>query len=416
MLVLACGNALMIIVSIGLIPAIPAMARHFGSVPLAQIILMSPVPLKIIGAPIASILMRRFGRRRSFIACVLLLGFAGTAAIFASSFWVQLPLRLLMGFAGAAISTVAATLAGDYFAGVQRDRAVSWLGIGPTVGAVVGFFAGGLLAQMFGWQWAYAVFLLAFPVVAAAWVVLPEPQLPQPAWPQRRRPVGGAGNSAMLRSAGAGNAESSNAESSSSSAALESTTAPLPRHFGALLGLAAFSSFISVFGGYQLPFLLADSGLESASFSGLLLALSSVVGSIAAALYPALRRLLGSPGVFGWIAGVCGLAYCLQSVVTGRLALAVLVPLVGLGGGLMFPFNTGAVVERASAVARPRAAGFVMSAIFTGQLLSPFLAEPIRHLYGARVALASVGALAIAVGLVVATAGVKKPGRPAAAR
>jgi MFS family permease len=183
-----------------------------------------------------------------------------------------------------------------------------------------------------------------------------------------------------------------------------------------LLGLAGFASFISVFGGYQLPFLLADSGLESAAFSGLLLASSSVVASIAAALYPALRKLLGSPGVFSWIAGVCGLAYCLQSLVSGRLALALLVPLVGVGGGLMFPFCTGAVVERASAAARPRAAGFVMSAIFTGQLVSPFLAEPIRNLYGPRAALGAIGALAIAVGLAVAIARLKKPVQPTAAQ
>jgi MFS family permease len=381
MSVLACGNALMIIVSIGLIPTLPAMARHFGSVLLAQIILMSPVPLKIAGAPIAAMLMRRFGRRRSFIGCSLLLGLSGTAAIFSSSFWMQLPLRLVMGFAGAAIATVAATLAGDYFEGTERDRAVSWLGIGPTAGAVLGFFVGGLIAQLLGWQWAYALFLFAFPVAAAAWVLLPEPQLAQPALPQLQRPA-----------------------------------APLPRHFGALLGLAAFASFISVFGGYQLPFLLADSGLESAAFSGLLLASSSVIASIAAALYPALRRLLGSPGVFSWIAGVCGLAYCLQSLVSGRLALALLVPLVGVGGGLMFPFCTGAVVERASAAARPRAAGFVMSAIFTGQLVSPFLAEPIRNLYGPRAALGAIGALAIAVGLAVAIARLKKPVQPTAAQ
>jgi MFS family permease len=392
MLVLACGNALMIIVSIGLIPTLPAMARHFGSVLLAQIILMSPVPLKIVGAPIAAMLMRRFGRRRSFIGCSLLLGLSGIAAIFSSCFWMQLPLRLVMGFAGAAIATVAATLAGDYFEGTERDRAVSWLGIGPTAGAVLGFFVGGLIAQLLGWQWAYALFLLAFPVAAAAWVLLPEPQLTQSALP-------GLPRQALLQPV-----------------LPEPPAASLPGHFGALLGLAGFASFISVFGGYQLPFLLADSGLESAAFSGLLLASSSVVASIAAALYPALRKLLGSPGVFSWIAGVCGLAYCLQSLVSGRLALALLVPLVGVGGGLMFPFCTGAVVERASAAARPRAAGFVMSAIFTGQLVSPFLAEPIRNLYGPRAALGAIGALAIAVGLAVAIARLKKPVQPTAAQ
>lgn len=367
MAVLASGNALMITVSLCIIPAVPAIARHYDSALLAQFILMSPVPLKIVGAPMAALLMRRFGRRRSLLGCLSLLAVPGAVAIAIDAFWVQLVLRLTMGFAGAAISAIVTTLAGDYFSGTQRDRALAWLGGAPQVGAVLGLFGGGLLAQTFGWQWAYALLLLAAPAFVAAWLLLPEPSTTLSA-----------------------------AESKSTVAA-----AALPPRFAVFLFICAVATMISVFGTYQLPFLLAEDGIEDASFAGTLLALSAVTGGIGAALYPALRRHLGLYGVFAWLTGICGLAYFLLAFANGKGWFLVLAPLIGMGGGVLFSFCGGGAIEKASAAARPRAAGLTMGAIFTGQLSLPFLTEPIRAVYGAPALFVFASVLAWTAGVVV---------------
>jgi MFS family permease len=54
----------------------------------------------------------------------------------------------------------------------------------------------------------------------------------------------------------------------------------------------------------------------------------------------------------------------------------------GFGSGLVLPYFTGAAMELASAEARPRAMGLMVSAMFAGQFLAPFVSEPLRSLVG----------------------------------
>jgi MFS family permease len=361
MALLASGYGLLLMVSVALMPSIPAMAIHFGSVALAQLILISPVALKIVGGPAAAWLMQQFGRRRPLLGNLLILGIAAALSIAFDAFWVQLALRLCMGFAAAAIATISTTLVGDYFEGAQRDRALSWTGIAPMLGSVLGLFGGGLIAQMWGWQWANALLLLAFPVWLGALIFLPEPRL-----------------AATANGSGAATA-----------------TAPLPTSLLHFLGIAALTTIICVFGGYQLPLLITELGINSASFTGTVLALSSVGAACAAALYPKLRARLGLAGVFIWIMLSSSTIYALLSLGAGKLWVGGVAALMGLGAGLLYPFCTGWAIEHASTAARPRTVGFIMSAIFAGQISCPFLAEIVRGTFGARVAFACAAALAL---------------------
>src|SRR5690606_17606061 len=227
---LASGYALMLLVSVGLMPSIPAMVEHFGSVALAQVILIGPAFLKIVGGPAAAWLMRRYGRRKPLLVNLALIAVCAALSIVFDSFAAQLVLRLLMGFGAAAVATISTTLVGDYFEGATRDRALSWTGIAPMLGSVFGLFVGGLIAQQWGWQWTNAMLLLAVPLWLGALLYLPEPELP-----------------VQLNDG-------------------KAVDASLPAGFRYFLGIAALTTVISVVGGYQLPLLMAANGIDSASF------------------------------------------------------------------------------------------------------------------------------------------------------
>src|SRR5690606_12915196 len=282
-----------------------------------------------------------------------LIAVCAALSIVFDSFAAQLVLRLLMGFGAAAVATISATLVGDYFEGATRDRALSWTGIAPMLGSVFGLFVGGLIAQQWGWQWTNAMLLLAVPLWLGALLYLPEPELP-----------------VQLNDG-------------------KAVDASLPAGFRYFLGIAALTTVISVVGGYQLPLLMAANGIDSASFSGGVLAMSSILAAVAAALYPRLRRRAGPTGVFVWIMAGNGIVYALLSLGGDKLWFGGIAPLAGLAGGLLYPFCTGWAIERSSAEARPRAVGLVMSAIFIGSILCPFLGEIIRTAYGAHATFAT---------------------------
>lgn len=112
-----------------------------------------------------------FGRRRMFIAGLLLFSIASLAGGFATSIVALVAARALQGMGAAIIAPTALSLITTTFSeGPGRTRALALYGATGAVGFVAGLVFGGLLVQYFDWR---AVLWVNVPVGLAAAALAP---------------------------------------------------------------------------------------------------------------------------------------------------------------------------------------------------------------------------------------------------
>lgn len=89
---------------------------------------------------------------------------------FAGDFWTIFFCRVMVGVGEATLGPAAMSLLSDYFPLSKRATAQSLYSAGIPLGAAAAFFLGGAIAETLSWRWAF--YLLGFPGVALAVLVL----------------------------------------------------------------------------------------------------------------------------------------------------------------------------------------------------------------------------------------------------
>ena len=103
-----------------------------------------------------------FGRRRVFVAGLVLFSVASLVGGFAQSDLWLIIARAVQGLGGALISPAALSLLTTIFEeGPERDRALGVFGSTAGSGAACGVLLGGILTQFLGWEW---ILFLNFPI------------------------------------------------------------------------------------------------------------------------------------------------------------------------------------------------------------------------------------------------------------
>ncbi|MDQ2835922.1 MAG: MFS transporter [Actinomycetota bacterium] len=112
-------------------------------------------------------LVQRLGRRRVYLAGLLLFAAASLASALADGTGVLLAMRFLKGFSVALTApTGIAIISSAYPAGPMRDRAVSVYTFAGGGGFATGLLMSGVLLQLCGWRWTLAAPAI---VVLALW-------------------------------------------------------------------------------------------------------------------------------------------------------------------------------------------------------------------------------------------------------
>ncbi len=346
--VLISGNVLLTFMISTLMPASGAIAEHFrglGNEALrAQVVLLCPNAALIFAAPLTGMLIERAGRRWPLLAAFTLYTVAGGSGLLIEGFWPLVLARLVLGISVGAIATICMTLTGDYFTGSRRTWAVALVGLAPAPGSVVALLIGGTLVDQGGWHMAFAIYLAAIPVLIAAFFLIEEPAR------------------SIKHAAGSG---------------------ALPAFFWVLCLVAMGEACAAVLPAIQLPFLLIEQGVHDATTASILIAASAAVAAVMGGLYPIMRRYLSVDDVLVLMIGTAAIAYLGLAAATQTISIGAALLLVGLPVGLMVPHFSAVAIERASEAARGRAVGLITSSIFLGQLLIPFVSEPIRMAVGA---------------------------------
>ena len=121
----------------------------------------------LLGGRLADLL----GRRRLFVAGLLLFSVASLLCVVAWSSASLVAFRGVQGLAGAVLAPSALSLLMTSFAeGRERNRALGIYGAASGSGAAVGVLLGGLLTSYLGWTW---IFFINVPVGVAAAVLAP---------------------------------------------------------------------------------------------------------------------------------------------------------------------------------------------------------------------------------------------------
>jgi EmrB/QacA subfamily drug resistance transporter len=117
-----------------------------------------------------------FGRRRMFMASVLLFAFASLAGGFAQDKGWLLAMRALQGVGGAVASPTALSLIATTFEeGPQRHRAFGVYAAVSGAGAAMGLILGGLLVDFLSWRWVLFVNApIGLAIAAASPRLIPE--------------------------------------------------------------------------------------------------------------------------------------------------------------------------------------------------------------------------------------------------
>ncbi len=109
------------------------------------------------------------GVRKNIVAlCVGIWSIATVMAGFTRNFIQIFSVRAVLGVGEAGYAPASLSLLGDFFAKARRGRILSYWSAGTLLGAAIGFTFGGLIADAFGWR--YAFFFVGIPGLISAFL------------------------------------------------------------------------------------------------------------------------------------------------------------------------------------------------------------------------------------------------------
>jgi len=370
--VIIAGPSLVTLIPMLAAPAMPLMAARFSSggdgTLFAQLVMTLPAIALILAAPIAGILAEKLGRRMIMLCGLGVFALSGGAALILDHPLALIASRLILGAAGGVILTGSLALAGDYPAGGPRERLLGFIVAGSSVMAVVALVGGGYMVERWGWRMPFSLYLLAIPVLLmAAFNLKPHAH----ATPDSHH---------------------------------------LPSPLRSLWPIYLLASMLTVgmfMPSIQGPFLLLRHGIDSAEVQSLIIAACSLVAALSAASYGVLGRYLNSPGVLLITALCFSVGAIGMSIASDAIAIGVASAVMGIGAGLVEATCATIIMAKVPVAIRSRALGLLLSAIFFGQFLNPWVVGPLRILFGIDGAFKAIGivffllALAIATGKIV---------------
>lgn len=361
--ILSLGSFLVGAMLTVVIPVLPNIAREMGGGDVAvavQMLIAMPMLGLVLGGFGAGFLFRRFQPRTVFLGGLVAYGLIGVAG-----FGLSLPLligsRLLIGIVAAVIAAASTALVGERVPERLRPRVLGWSVAGAAALGILAMIASGRIADAYGWRTSF----LLFPVIAGLMFALVA--------------TCSSPSAATIRETTAG------ARDWRGLAALWPVFV-----FVVLVNMTAFTT------NSQSSFLLAEIGVDSAQGRAQMMGINQALIFATAILFPVARRLIGMGMLPFAILGIIGGGLLLFARAHDMATAAIGLALLGIGNGLLFPYQSNLLLQRARPDLRGQAAGLVVSCQFLADAINPLILGPVIILFGLRTAIAWVGILTLA--------------------
>ena len=353
-------------------PAFPDIIRYFDISPqqVGWLIVAFTLP-GIFLTPFTGILADRYGRKVVLVPSLFIFGFAGFACMFAPGFYTLLALRFLQGAGASSLSSMNITLVGDLFEGKKRTAVMGYNASVLSIATASYPAVGGVIAIL-GWQYIFALPILAIPL--GIWVMkgLKDPELK---------------NKAKLRS-----------------------------YFGrvwlainqrTVWGLFAFSFilFLILYGTYltYFPLMMEKRLGANSSRIGLMMSLMSITTAIMSSQLARLNRLLGQKRQLIIGSAFYMLASLLMLGANSYLMLGVAVIVFGFGHGITIPSIQNMLVGYAGINERAAFMSLNSMVLRGGQTFGPLLVGAFYALGGLEASFLSGAVMALLMMLIIFT-------------
>ncbi|WP_407123266.1 MFS transporter [Bradyrhizobium sp. STM 3561] len=149
-------------------PVLPFMMKDFAHLPNAQvlvtIVLAGPAVIIALLSPFVGVLVRRFGRKNSLVAAIIVYAIAGSAPVWLNDIYYIIASRMVVGASEAILTAVATVLTVDYFSGRAREGWLAFQFGSASVIAVIAFGLGGALGGL-AWGWHTPFLVYGFMIV-----------------------------------------------------------------------------------------------------------------------------------------------------------------------------------------------------------------------------------------------------------
>ncbi|MFG6665652.1 MFS transporter [Halomonas sp. HNIBRBA4712] len=354
-------------------PALPGIGRFYDDTPqvLIQLILTLPALMITLFSPLMGYLADRFGRKPLLMLMLSVYGLAGASGFLINDVNLLLASRALMGVAVAGILSISTTLVGDYFSGAERVRFLGLQSSAMALGGVIFINLGGLLSD-WSWRGPFLLYLTGVLLLPYALTVLREPQRV--------------------------------------TSASQASQAPAARLDLGRTGLAYLIAMISMMMFYlfpaQLPFLLAEQGIESGLAIGVALSMAALTASLVSFCYARVKAHFSVMTIYvlGFLIAATGLFItgASQNYATAMAGAAA----AGLGLGLFMPNTTTWLMRISPERVRARVFGGFTSTFFFGQFISPVVVSAVSPwLDSLREVYLAMGLLCVTLALIVAVLG-----------
>ena len=372
------GPSLVALIPMAAVPALPAMAAHFGpsfngnGSLFAQLVMTVPAAMLILSALVSGLIAERIGRKALLIGALALFTVTGLGALIAPDAIWLMALRLLLGISGGAILTVSLALAADFPEGGPREKILGFAVAGASALATIVLIGGGRLVDDFGWRSPFAFYALGIPAMVLAMCAT---------WRAEERPA----------------------------SSVREKSGPWFRQLWWIYAAVVCLSIGMFTPSIQGPFLLSESGITSAEAQGFIIAACSVVAVLSSACFGWLVRWIRPTGIMVVIAACFGVGALMMALSQGVLKITIGSSIMGIAAGLVEATGATLVLSRVNERARTSAIGLLLSSIFLGQFLNPWVLDPLHTRLGIHGAIVAAGvgflvlAALLAMGLMVAS-------------
>ena len=162
-----------------IIPAMPQILEHFQDVPNAELLvrlfLTTPGLFTAVGAPLAGIIVDKYGRKNLLIFAIFLYGLGGTTGCYLDSLYALMVGRALLGLSAAGTMTTCVTLMADYYDEKSRQKLMGYQFSVTSFGSTIFLALGGILTEIH-WRAPFFIYTIPFLIFIAAIFFIIEPQ------------------------------------------------------------------------------------------------------------------------------------------------------------------------------------------------------------------------------------------------
>jgi MFS family permease len=365
-LTLLLTSSLTVIAAATVSPALPAMKRHFESAivdpdlrtTLVKLVITLPALFIVMGSPIAGMIVDRFGRKSLLLVSAILYGLAGSSGLYLENLTAILAGRALLGLAVAGIMVSATTLIADYYTGPARAAFMGLQAGSMGLGGVLFLTLGGSLAQQ-NWHLPFGIYLFAWLIVPLIGLFILEPNREPPT------------------------VQSSDATNQATPIGI----------LGTIYGLTTLGQIAFYLIPVQLPFFL-DGLLKAApAQSGIAIALCMLFSAAASLTYGKLKQRMEFVTFLPIIFGLMGIGYLLIGQSSSWAQALVGLAIAGMGLGILMPNMTVWLSSVVADAGRGKALGWLSTAVYLGQFLSPIVTQPLTKSFGIGGTYALVGGI-----------------------